>query len=587
MEFVERLKSSVDIVAVVAEYVPRLQKRGPRYVGLCPFHSEKTPSFSVHATHQFYKCFGCGAGGDVIKFVMEIENLTFYEALKHLAERHGIPMPRQERSTDAESRLRSALYEIHELAARLFRAAFESAAGRAAREYLERRGVSGEVAGEFGLGYADASGQALARRLEREGFGPAEMEASGLVIRRHDGGWFDRFRGRLMFPIHNESGRLIAFAGRALAEGDEPKYLNSPETKIYRKSWVLYNLHRAKKQIRNSDFSILVEGYMDVIGLHASGVREAVASCGTALTAEQVRMLRRHSEKMVVNFDPDAAGGDAAERSVQMLLQEGMRVRVLELEEGLDPDEYVRKFGAARYRERLGRAPGFFHWLADRARARYDMRTAEGRLEGFKFLLPAIHRIPEKLERVAVAGEIAAHLGVEAGLVLEQFRRAAAERRQAAPAAAAEPLPPSEKVLVRALLADAEARRQVLPRLLEMKAAHGLRTRRVLEAMAQLEQSGAAWSYAALEGRLADPEKSLLASIAFADQIEQEGDSLRQALACLERLESQEQAARLAELRARVKAAEREGRLQEALAWAEELSRAEKTQPRSRTARLL
>lgn len=586
MEFVERLKSSVDIVAVVAEYVPRLQKRGPRYVGLCPFHSEKTPSFSVHATHQFYKCFGCGAGGDVIKFVMEIENLTFYEALKHLAERHGIPMPKQERFSDAESRLRGALYAIHEVAARLFRSALESAAGRSAREYLERRGVPAGIAEEFGLGYADPSGQALVRRLEREGFTAAEMEASGLVIRRQDGGYFDRFRGRLMFPIHNESGKLIAFAGRALAEGDEPKYLNSPETKIYRKSLVLYNLHRAKKQIRNSDMSVLVEGYMDVIGLHAGGVREAVASCGTALTAEQVRMLRRHSEKMVVNFDPDAAGGNAAERSIQMLLQEGMRVRVLELEEGLDPDEYIRKFGAGRYRERLGQAAGYFHWLADRARARFDMRTAEGRMEGFKFLLPAIQRIPEKLERAAVAGEIASYLGVEAGLVLEQFRRAAAERREPAPAAA-EPLPSLEKVLLRALLADAEARRQVLPRLLEMKAAEGLRTRRILEAMAQLERDGAPWDYAALEGRLADPEKSLLASIAFADQIEQEGDFLRQALACLEPLETKEHAARLAELRARVQAAERAGRFEEALAWAEELSRAEKAQPRSRSARLL
>lgn len=587
MEFVERLKSSVDIVAVVAEYVPRLQKRGPRYVGLCPFHSEKTPSFSVHATHQFYKCFGCGAGGDVIKFVMEIENLTFYEALKHLAERHGIPMPRQERFSDAESRLRGALYEMHELAARIFRSALESAAGRSAREYLERRGVGPDIAEEFGLGYADPSGQTLARRLEREGFGAAEMEAGGLVIRRQEGGWLDRFRGRLMFPIHNESGKLIAFAGRALAEGDEPKYLNSPETKIYRKSLVLYNLHRAKKQIRNSDFSILVEGYMDVIGLHAGGVREAVASCGTALTAEQVRMLRRHSEKMVVNFDADAAGASAAERSIQMLLQEGMRVRVLELEEGLDPDDYIRKFGAERYRERLGQAPGYFHWLADRARARFEMRTAEGRMEGLKFLLPAILRIPDKLERAAVAGEIAGYLGVEAGLVLEQFRRAAAERRPAPIQTAAEPLAPLEKVLVRALLADAEARRQVLGRLLAMKATEGLRTRRLLEAMGQLEQSGAAWDYTALEGRLGEPEKSLLASIAFADQIEQEGDALRQALACLESLESKEQAARLAELRARVKAAEREGRLQEALAWAEELSRAEKTQARSRSARLL
>ena len=576
MEFVEQLKSSVDIVSVVAEYVPRLQKRGPRYVGLCPFHSEKTPSFSVHATHQFYKCFGCGAGGDVIKFVMEIENLTFFEALKHLAERHGIPMPKQERYSDAESRLRSGLYEIHELAARLFRAALGSAAGAEARGYLQRRGVTAEVAEEFGLGYAEPSGQALVKRLQREGLGPAEMEETGLVIRRHDGsGYFDRFRGRLMFPIHSESGKAIAFAGRALAEGDEPKYLNSPETKIYKKSHVLYNLHRAKKQIRNADYSILVEGYMDVIGLHAGGVREAVASCGTALTTEQVRMLRRHSEKVVVNFDPDTAGASAAERSIQILLQEGMRVRVLELEGELDPDEYIRKHGAEVYRARLVSAAGYFYWLADRARGRYDMRSAEGRVEGFRFLLPAIQKIPEKLERAAVAGEIASYLGVETGLVLEQFRRAAAQRRTPV-SAAVEPVAGVEKVLLKALLADGEARRQVLPKLMGMKALEGLRTRRILEAMAQLEQSGLPWRYGSLEARLEEPERNLLASMAFADQMEQEPDTLQQAQACVQSLERRDREARLAELRARVKAAEREGRIQEALEWAEELSRVER-----------
>jgi DNA primase len=252
MDFIEQLKSSVDIVRVVGEYV-RLKRAGagPRYTGLCPFHHEKTPSFSVHSTHQFYKCFGCGAGGDVIKFVMEIERLTFWEAVKLLAERNGIPLPRQSEHADEETRRRAALYEMHELAGRLFRELLDSPAGREARGYLERRGVSRATAEEFGLGLSDRGGQMLVRAFERAGFAHELMEQSGLVLRRNDGtGFYDRFRGRLMFPIHSESGKLIGFGGRALAEGDEPKYLNSPETPIYRKSQVLYNLNRARKAMR-------------------------------------------------------------------------------------------------------------------------------------------------------------------------------------------------------------------------------------------------------------------------------------------------------------------------------------------------
>ena len=575
MEFVERLKSAVDIVKEVSEHVPRLEKRGVRYVGLCPFHSEKTPSFSVHATHQFYKCFGCGAGGDVIKFVMEIEGLTFYEALKHLAERHNIPMPKQDRLTDAEGRLRSALYEIHELAARHYQSALASARGSGARDYLRRRGLAAELVEEFRLGYAEPAGQALARRLEREGFSRAEIEESGLVIPRQEGGWLDRFRGRLIFPIQNEAGKVIAFAGRALGEGEEPKYLNSPETRIYKKSYVLYNLHRARKAIREADAAVLVEGYMDVIALWGAGVRQAVASCGTALTVEQVRMLRRHSDKLVVNFDSDAAGAEATERSLDLLVEEGMRVRVLALEEGLDPDEYIRKYGVDAYRARLAAAPGYFYWLADRARKRFDFRSPDGRAEGLRRLLPAIQKIPDKLERAAVAGELASYLGVDAGLVLERFRKAAVERRRQPARQPPEPLAPTELVLLKSLVGDAEARRQVLPRLAALRSLEKLRIRPIVEAMAQLEAGGTAFSYAALEARLIEADRVLLASVVFADEEDQESSLLPQAQACLESLEYKDREARRAELRARVKAAEREGRLDEALRLAAELSQVE------------
>src|SRR5215469_5983403 len=356
MEFVDQLKSAIDIVSVIGEYV-RLRKSGAnRYAGLCPFHSEKTPSFSVHATKQFYYCFGCQARGDVLKFVMELEGISFYEALKNLSERYGIPMPKRSQFSDEDSRRRATLFQMHELAQENFRQNLNGTAGELARAYLERRGVRPETIAEFGLGYSDRSGRALIRLFEQRGFAAALIEESGLVGKRPDGSFYDKFRNRLMFPIQDEKGRIIAFGGRALLKEDEPKYLNSPETPIYKKREVLYNLHRAKDAIRKEDRCILVEGYMDAIGVTAAGFVPVVASCGTSLTLRQVHTLKRHAQHIVVNFDPDAAGGGGAERSLDPLLAEGMFIRIVELDGGLDPDEYSRQRGAEAYRARLDAA---------------------------------------------------------------------------------------------------------------------------------------------------------------------------------------------------------------------------------------
>jgi DNA primase len=390
MDFVEQLKSSVDIVKTIQSYGVKLKRMGGsgRYVGLCPFHTEKTASFNVNATMQRYKCFGCGVGGDVLSFVMELERISFFEALKLLAETNGIPMPKREYS-DPDSKLRGALFEMHEIAASTFQANLKGPAGTEARNYLAGRGVTPEQIDEFGLGVSDASGQQLARRFEGR-FSVETLQASGLVLKRQDGsGYFDRFRGRLMFPIHSESGKVIGFGGRALKSAEEPKYLNSSDSALYTKRNVLYNLHRAKDAVYKAGYSVLVEGYMDVIGVYSAGVRHVVASCGTALTNTQVRAVKRHADRIVVNFDPDTAGATAAEKSIQMLLDEGMHVRILELEGDLDPDEYVKQVGAEQYRSRLEKAPAYFHWLADRARKKFDMRNVEGRLEGFKFVAPA------------------------------------------------------------------------------------------------------------------------------------------------------------------------------------------------------
>ncbi len=573
MDFVEQLKSSIDIVDVVGQYV-RLKKAGTRFVGLCPFHTEKTPSFGVHAVHQFYKCFGCGASGDAIKFVMEIEALTFYEAMKLLAGRYGIPMPKRAEYSDPETKLRAAVYRMHEIAQQVYRGALGLGAGAEARAYLGKRGLSAGLGEEFGLGYSDRSGQALVRAFDKEGFTEEQKEQSGLVLRRQDGsGFFDRFRGRLMFPIHNESGAVIGFGGRALAAGEEPKYLNSSESPIYHKGRVLYNLHRAKTAIRAASHVVLVEGYMDAIGAWAAGVHEVVASCGTALVVQQVRAIKRHSERIVVNFDPDEAGMKAAERSIEILVEEGMQVRVLQLAGGLDPDEYVKANGAEAYRTGVEKAPGYFYWLADRARGKFDMRTSEGRVAGLKFLLPAVQRISDKLERATVANDLANYLGIETGLVLEHFRKAAAERREKTLPDAVVEVKPVERILLNAALASEDTRRSILPRLKRTPQIEQFRTRRIFEALIAMEESGAEIRVADLQARLAEPDQELFAALLFADKADDEQSTGEDVEACLRELERSATEARRAALKSRIKEAERAGMLEEALRYAEELGR--------------
>jgi DNA primase len=574
MDFVAQLKSSVDIVHVIQEYIPRLRKAGAsRYIGLCPFHNEKTPSFSVRADHQYYYCFGCSAKGDVLKFVMEMERISFYEALKLLAERHGIPMPKRSEYSDPETKLRAALYQMHELAQEAFRANLQAAAGSEARAYLERRGVAPAVAEQFGLGYAERSGRNLVRLFEQHNFTSAQMEESGLVGKRDDGSFYDRFRHRLMFPIHNETGKIIGFGGRALDPNEPAKYLNSQETPIYRKSYVLYNLHRAKNHINKADRSVLVEGYMDVIGVYAAGVHEVVASCGTALTNQQVQAMKRHSGKIVVNFDPDAAGAKGAERSINMLLDEGMHVRILELDGDLDPDEYCKQHGAAAYAAKLAVAKSYFYWLADRARAKFDMKTAEGRVAGFQFLLPAVQRLSDKLERLAVVNDVAGYLGVDAGPVLENFRKAAAERREKTMRPAAEPVRPVERMLLNLLLLNADARSHLMPRLKRMPGLAQFATRRIFEAIFTLDQAGEPVGFSDLDARLEDNDRILLAAAVLADETDNGVFSLEQGEACLSTLENSQRDGERAELKAKVRAAERGGDLGEALRLSAELTR--------------
>lgn len=570
MDFAQELKAQVDIVRVISDYVPRLRRFGNRYSGLCPFHNEKTPSFSIYAEHQFYRCYGCDAKGDVFNFVMSIEGLTFWEALKKLADQHGIPLPKQSQAADDKTRLRAALYEMHEIATDHFRANLGSANAASVRGYLKDRNVSQASAQQFQLGLSDRSGRTLLKLMEQRGFKPDQMVQSGLIGRGEDGSLYDRFRNRLMFPIHNESGKTIAFGGRALDPEDKAKYLNSPETEIYKKSSVLYNLNRAKQTAAQQDRIVLVEGYMDVIGATQAGVTEVVASCGTALTVEQIRAMKRHSQNVQLNFDPDAAGNKASERSITLLLDENMHVRMVELEEGLDPDEFCKKHGAETYRARVAGAKDYFYWLADRARTRFNIREAQGRIEVFQFLLPAIQGLNDKLKRASVASDLAAYLGVDSGDVLEQFRKMAADRVERVIPAKPDAAKATDRILLPLLITEAESRGELVEKLRDVAAIRQGPTAPIYTTVIAMHDAGDEINFNAVHERLAGEDRDRFASIVL--DAAGGGAGLENGLACVEAMRKEERDAARKDLKALIKQAEREGRLTDALRLMQDLS---------------
>jgi len=420
---IDRVKSAADLVQIVGEHV-RLRKSGSNFIGLCPFHSEKTPSFHVHVERQFFYCFGCHAKGDVIHFVEKMEGLTFADALRCLGERYGIPIDSRSRSSERKAGERRTLLEIQDKAGRYFRRELAGGGARLARRYLEARGLTPEIQERFGIGYAPRRSDGLLQEL-RDRYSLDQLRLSGLIQRNErDSRHFDRFRGRVMFPIWNEAGKIVGFGGRALGE-EQPKYLNSPETSLYGKSRTLYALNLARESIRRQGRSVLVEGYLDCIALHQAGIENAAAVCGTSLTEDQVRLLGRFTKKVVVNFDPDEAGDSATLRSLALLLQGGFGVRVLALPDRLDPDAYIRRHGAAAYRQLLERAPSDFEYLLARAREKYPLETIEGKVAAIEELLPYLARVSNRIEREEKTRRLAEYFQVEETAVRAELHKAA------------------------------------------------------------------------------------------------------------------------------------------------------------------
>lgn len=516
MDFARQVKDSVDIANVIGDFV-RLKKQGSqRFIGLCPFHTEKTPSFSVHSGLQIYKCFGCGQSGDVFNFLMTLQGLTFFEALKTLADQQGIAMPKRNAGSETESKLRDAMLRMHDIAQSFFEEQLRSNGGARAREYLRSRGLSQETAARFGIGYAPA-GNALLALLRKQDFDPATMTAAGLIGKAENRpDHYDRFRERLIFPIHNETGRVIGFGGRALRAEQNSKYINSPETEIYKKNTVLYNLGRARAAMRQENQAVLVEGYMDVIGVWKAGVTNAVATCGTSMTNQQVRAMRRHVDTVVVNFDSDQAGQNAAERAIEMLLREGVNVRVLELPDGQDPDDFCTAHGGDAYKERLKNAPRHIVWLTDRTRRQFDTATSEGRIAAFEHMLPSIDLLPDEIRRAAVATEMADRLGIARSLVLERFRRSTNRRgRTPAPVDDSDGFSASERLLLHLFAGSTEARAAMLGDALAIASENEMAAQGAFAAMAAVHEGGEEFHYSAVEGRLTDRDRDRLAKLVF------------------------------------------------------------------------
>ena len=498
--FIDDLKRQADIVRVVQDYV-QLKKKGANWMACCPFHKEKTPSFSVSPTKEIFYCFGCHKGGSVFNFVMEIERVPFPEAIKIVADKIGMPLPKMEDDSRFEARRHEAdiVIELNSWAMEWWQQQLESSKeGRIARDYLKEREISEETQKTFRLGYAPDSWESLSVFLRNKGATQDHIDRSGLVVKKEEGGSYDRFRGRLMVPVLDVQGRPIAFGGRTL-KGEDAKYINSPETAAYVKGRNLFGLNLTRDEIRRQGFAILVEGFLDLIVPYQFGVRNVVASLGTALTPDQVKLLSRFARKVVVNYDGDRAGIQAAKKSIEILLAEDLEVKVLVLPDNADPDEYIRKFGVTEYQRQRAQAQPHIQFVIESALRDRNLHRPAEKAEAVEEVLPYIRAVKSRIQKREYFDMAMDALGIDRENVntstwrreLWQMVRDARNarpntvqtltRRSEATAA--------EQRLLGLLFADANLRREVLPMLKE-EDYEDLATAPLFKALLELERDG-------------------------------------------------------------------------------------------------
>ncbi len=421
-EVIDEVRLQNDIVEVISQYVP-LKQKGSTHWGLCPFHNEKTPSFSVSSEKQFYYCFGCGAAGNVFSFLMEMDNMDFPQALKALAERAHIDLPEPERSAQAVAaeQAKQRLFDIHTAAGRYYYECLQEKQGEQARAYLEKRKMDPRIARKFGIGYSPDSYDALLKHLKEKGFTLSDMLKSGLVLENRDGkGYHDRFRGRLMFPIFDVQGRVVGFGGRILAKG-EPKYLNSPETILFSKSRNLYGLNFARAAKKRE--LILVEGYMDMLSIYQAGFHNVVASLGTAFNQEHARTLKRFADDVILLYDSDEAGTNAALRAIPVLVKNGFRVKVTQVPDGKDPDEFIKAKGAAEFSKLLVNAVHYISFEIACIRRKYNLKNPEHRVRFATEAAEILSKLDSEIERNVYLGEVSRVTGVEEEAIRREIQK--------------------------------------------------------------------------------------------------------------------------------------------------------------------
>jgi DNA primase len=465
---VDELKSLIDPLAVYQEYV-RLTRRGKRSTGLCPFHKEKTPSFSVDADNGLFYCFGCHKGGDLIQFLQEIESCSFPEALEVLARKAGVTLEsRGSRTPDQAPDRKERLRKVLECAAAFFRESLDaSGESSPVKAYTRKRGIREETAARLQLGYAPNGG--LMRHLSRNGFKADEGQEAGLLVERRRGEWAERFHNRLIFPIQDIMGRTVGFGGRALGS-EEPKYYNSPESPVFQKRELLYGLNLTKGAVRAKEQIVLTEGYMDFLAVTQAGVENAAATLGTALAEGQVRLIKRYAREVILNFDQDAAGLAAAQRAIQLLLAEGLRIRVSVVPNGKDPDEYIKMNGAEAYRKLLGDSLPFFDFLVERSEEELARGGVPAKMNFLDDLLPYLLAVADPIERQEYAKEISSRTGIEAALILKRLAREKAHVKGDSPAGTAPrsmEVPIAEQVIVKGAMTFPDVAKELVSALPE------------------------------------------------------------------------------------------------------------------------
>ncbi len=518
--FIDDLKAQVDIVQVVQDHVP-LKRAGASYRGLCPFHPEKTPSFHVHGDKGYFHCFGCGVGGDVLKFVELHEKLGFQDAVQQLAQRFGVQVPEPDTQRDpAADAERESLLTVHEEATQFFRTHLAEPGGRQAQEHLRSRDVSGETIDRLGLGFAPATGNSLVTHLRARGFSDEFLVRSGLAAVRDGRPLADRFRNRLVIPISRDAGSVIAFGARALQPDQQPKYLNSPETAIYSKSRTLYGLHLAKTAIHNTGYAVLVEGYFDFAQALQAGVRPVVAACGTAVNEQQVRLLKRFTSKVILSFDPDQAGAGASARSGELLLSAGFQVNVALMDEGEDPDICIRRHGAARYQEKLRTSQPYLGYLLDQEAARRDLTRDDHHREFLNRMLQVAARIPDAASRDRFADRLAHRAGIMEEVARSEIRKAAVARRTTVDdrqIVAKRQVKPAEKGLIWALCRDTSSALEAIAALTDDDLG-GLTTAPILSTARDLADWPAESVKDTLRDRLSKEEADWMTAVAGGDR---------------------------------------------------------------------